>query len=87
MADTIKDKLMNQYIDECEGIEKYTEIHKMLIEENCDPKYGAMIKAIVKDEYQHQKELFHILNDMGAFIPEGIKSAMSKADKAYDGIK
>ena len=87
MADTIKDKLMAQYIDECNGIVEYSAIHKMLIEENCDPKYSAMIKAIVKDEYQHQRELFHILTDMGAFVPDGVKNAMTKADEAYDSIR
>lgn len=87
MADTIKDALMAQYIDECEGIDKYSKIHKMLIEGNYDPKYQAMIKAIVKDEYQHQKELFHILTDMGAFVPENVKKAMTKADEAYDTLQ
>ena len=83
----IIDALMAEYLEEVEGIKKYVKMIEGIKSTCPEYKYTKYLKQILKDEYQHQKELFHILNDMGAFIPEGLKSAMDKADKAYDGIK
>jgi len=75
--------LMDEYIEECEGIVTYMAIHEMLKEQYPNSGYCSVIKKIIKDEYQHQQALFEILNDAKAFFPDKIRDAMKKAEDAY----
>ena len=78
--------LTAEYLDEVEGIKKYS---KMIVGiEATDPnnKYLPYLRAIIKDEYQHQKYILKMLKDMDAFVPTNIHTAMKEVEVAYGKI-
>lgn len=82
----IIDALMAEYLEEVEGIKKYVKMIEGIKSTCPEYKYTKYIKQILKDEYQHQKLLLEMLNDMDAFVPEKISKAMTEAKEWYGKI-
>ena len=79
--------LTAEYLDEVEGIKKYSKMIIGIEKETPNHKYLPYLKAIVKDEYQHQKYILKMLIDMDAFVPANIHTAMKEVEDAYGKIR
>ena len=68
--------LKAEYLEEVNGIKGYVKMIKDI--EPCDPTgdYRKILKAILKDEFEHQKYLLKVLMDMNAFMPPDVMQAM-----------
>lgn len=74
--------LTAEYLEEVEGIKKYSKMIKGIEKETPNHKFLPYLRAILKDEYCHQKYIMAMLREMDAFVPANVAAAMKDVEEA-----
>ena len=78
--------LTSEYLEEVEGIKSYVKMIQGIEAQDPNHKYLPYLRAIVKDEYTHQKYIYKMLVEMDAFVPANISKAMKEVKESYESL-
>ena len=79
----LKEALVNQFLDECKGIEEYLELSEMAGHKYPNTPYAQILKDIAKEEHVHKNHIKAILKDMCVTFTDEMDKADTEAETAF----
>lgn len=80
----LKEALVDQFIDECEGVVDYLKFSKIAKEKYPNCPYAQILKDIAKEERVHRNHIKAILKDLNVTFTDEMDKMDAESEEAFD---
>lgn len=80
----LKEALVDQFTDECEGVVDYLKLSEFAKEKYPNCPYAQILKDIAKEERVHRNHIKAILKDLNVTFTDEMNKMDAESEEAFD---